>query len=81
MTHGPESLGVVGAAIGVAALVIGLFAVATGHLVAASTAVIVAALLGAVSAAWLVHTHRKVRDAELQWHAANSDEPAPPPSS
>ncbi|ETB42294.1 hypothetical protein O974_20570, partial [Mycobacterium avium 11-0986] len=37
--------------------------------------------VGAVSAGWLLRTHRKVRDAELRWHAAHSDRPPPPPSS
>ena len=62
------------------ALVIGLCAFATLHITAGAVAVVVAALLGAASAAWLVHSHHKVREAELRCHERNSDEPARPPS-
>ena len=81
VTHGANAPGVYGVIVAAGALVIGLCAFATGHIVAGSTAVILAAVLGAASAAWLARSHRKVRDAELRWHAENSDEPAPPPSS
>jgi Flp pilus assembly protein TadB len=86
--HAGESLrdeanvpGLAGSAVAVIALTVGLSAVATGHLAAGASALIVAVLLGGLSAAWLLHAHRKVRDAELRWHAAHSDQPAPPPSS
>jgi len=59
-------VGVAGVVVAVVALVIGLCAVATGHVAAGATA-------------WLLHTDHGVRDAELRWHAENSDEPAPPP--
>jgi hypothetical protein len=75
-TYGAHTPGVAGVAVAVVALVIGLCAFATGH-----TAVIVAAVLGAVATVWLLHTHRQVREAELRWHAENSDAPAPPPAS
>ena len=81
VAHGPHALGVYGAVVAAAALVIGLCGLATGHLLAGFVAVVVAAVLGGASAAWLLHTHRKVRAAELRWHAQNSDEPAPPPTS
>lgn len=81
VTHGANAPGLAGAAVAVVALIVGLFALATGHLSAGLTAVILAAVLGTASAVWLRRTHRKVRDAELAWHAAKSDEPAPPPSS
>lgn len=81
LTYGANVPGLVAAAVGVAALVVGVFGFATGQLAAGAIAVTVAALLGAGSAGWLVRTHRKVRAAELRWYAANSDDPAPPPSS
>ncbi|WP_245843268.1 hypothetical protein [Mycolicibacterium vulneris] len=59
----------------------GLFAVAAGHLVVGAIALLVAVVLGGHSAAWLLRAHRKVRDAELRWLAAHSDQPAPPHSS
>ncbi|WP_369803397.1 hypothetical protein [Mycobacterium sp. E2699] len=81
LTHGPHTVGVAGAVVAVVALVIGLCAFATGHVTGGAVAVTVAAVLGAVATAWLLHSHRRVRDAELRWHAENSDEPAPPPAS
>ncbi len=48
---------------------------------AGSSAVTVAALLGAAATGWMLRSHRKVRAAELRWHAKNSDEPALPPAS
>jgi hypothetical protein len=81
LIHGPHAPGVYGTIVAAGALIIGLFAVATGHLLAGSASAIVSVLLAVASAAWLLHTHRKVREAELRWHAAHSDEPAPPPAS
>ncbi len=81
ITHGPHDAGVYGAVLAVTALVVGLCAFATGHLTAGSVAVVLAAALGLASAAWLIHEHHKVRQAELRWHAENTDEPAPPPAS
>jgi multisubunit Na+/H+ antiporter MnhB subunit len=81
LTHGANAPGLAAAAVAVVALVIGLFAFATGRLFAGSAAVILAAVLGAAGGAWVLRSHRKVRDAELRWHAVNSAEPAPPPSS
>lgn len=80
-TYGANVPGLAGSAVAVIALTVGLFAVAAGHLAAGVIALVVALVLGALSAAWLLRTHRKVRDAELHWHAMHSDEPAPPPSS
>lgn len=81
LKNGANAPGLVGSVVAVIALTVGLFAVAAGHLVAGAIALIVAVILGALSATWLLRTHRKVRDAELRWHAAHSDQPAPPPSS
>ena len=63
------------------ALTVGVFALATGYVVVGSAAMIVAAVSAAAGAGWLLHTHRKVRNAELRWEAMNSDEPAPRPTS
>jgi protein-S-isoprenylcysteine O-methyltransferase Ste14 len=79
--NGANAPGLAGAAAAVVAVTVGLFAVAAGHPVGGAIALIVAAALGALSAAWLLRTHRKVRDAEVRWHASHSDQPAPPPSS
>jgi hypothetical protein len=81
VTHGPHAPGVYGTIVAASALVIGLFAFATGHAFVGSTAVIVAVALGAASAAWLLRSHHNVRDAEVRWHEAHSDDPAPPPAS
>ncbi|MBV8789202.1 MAG: MnhB domain-containing protein [Mycobacterium sp.] len=80
-THGANAPGLAGAAIALVALMVGLFALATRHTTTGWAGVIVAVVVGVLSAAWLLRTHRKVRNAERAWHAANSDEPAPPPSS
>ncbi|OBC03120.1 hypothetical protein [Mycobacterium sp. 852002-40037_SCH5390672] len=79
--NGANAPGLAASAVAVIALTVGLCAVAAGHLVGGAIALIVAVVLGALSAAWLLRTHRQVRDAELHWHAAHSDQPAPPPSS
>ncbi len=79
--YGPHAPGLAGAAAAIVALVIGLCAFGTQHMAAGSSAIIVAALLGAGAAVWLLRSHRKVRSAELRWHAKNSDRPAPPPAS
>ncbi len=81
LIYGANAPGLAGAAVAVVAVVVGLFSFATVHVLAGATAAILAAALGVASVAWLARTHRQVRDAELRWHAENSDEPAPPPSS
>jgi Flp pilus assembly protein TadB len=81
LTNGANAPGLAGSALAVIALTVGLFAVAAGHLMGGAIALIVAVILGGLSAAWLLRTHRRVRDAELRWHAAHSDRLAPPPSS
>ncbi|MEB4207516.1 hypothetical protein [Mycobacterium sp. 94-17] len=81
LKNGANIPGLVGVGVAVIALTVGLFAVAVGHLVAGAIALSVAVVLGALSAAWLLRAHRRVRDDELRWHAAHSDQPAPPPTS
>jgi multisubunit Na+/H+ antiporter MnhB subunit len=81
LKNGANAPGLAGAAVAVIALTVGLFAVAAGHPGGGAIALIVAVVLGALSAVWLLRAHRKARDAELRWHAAHSERPAPPPSS
>ena len=81
LSYGANAPGLAGAAVALVALIIGLFALATWHATTGWAAVVVAVVVGVLSTAWLLRTHRKVRKAERAWHAENSDEPAPPPSS
>jgi uncharacterized membrane protein len=81
MKDGHNVPGLVGVAIGVIALVVGLFLMATGQESRGLAAMVVAAVSAAVGIGWLIHTHRGVRRAELDWYEKNSDEPAPPPAS
>jgi len=81
LQNGFNAPGLVGVAAGVVALIVGLFALAIGRPGVGATAVIVAAVAATAGAAWLRLAHRRVRDDELDWAAANSDEPVPPPSS
>jgi hypothetical protein len=81
LKDGTNAPGVAAVAVGVVALVVGLFELASGHIAVGLVAVILAALAGAAGIAWLAYAHRRVRDAELQWAAEYSDDPVPPPSS
>jgi hypothetical protein len=81
LTHAANAPGLAWVALAVVALVIGLYAFATGHALVGSVVVLLAAASGAAGVAWLLQTHRRVRSAELRWQARNSDKPAPPPSS
>ncbi|WP_406813772.1 hypothetical protein [Mycobacterium sp. M23085] len=81
LKNGANAPGLAGSGVAMLALTVGLFAVAAGHLLPGAIALIVAVVVGAVSVAWLLRAHRKVRDAEVRWHAAHSDQPAPPPTS
>jgi hypothetical protein len=81
MKDGHNVPGLLGVAFGVISLVVGLFLMATGQESRGFVAVIVAAGSAIIGVGWLIHTHRKVRRAELAWYAEHSDEPAPPPAS
>lgn len=81
MKNGANAVGIAGVAFAVIALIIGLAAFATSHVAAGSVAVVIAVAAGVAGAVWLRRTHQRVRAAELRWHQAHSDEPAPPPSS
>jgi multisubunit Na+/H+ antiporter MnhB subunit len=82
LNNGANAPGLAGIAIGAVALIMGLFALATGHVAVGSVAVFLAAVLGATGAGWLMYAHRQVRKAEQQqWEATHYDGPAPPPSS
>jgi hypothetical protein len=73
--------GLVAAAIAVAALTFGLYELASGDIGTAAVAVILAVVVAAAGLGWLVHAHRRVREAELQLVAMGSNAPAPLPSS
>ena len=81
MKNGTNAVGIIAVALGVIALVAGLAAFATGNTVAGAVSVVIAVVLGGGGLTWLQLAHRRVRAAELRWHQANSDEPAPPPAS
>lgn len=81
MKNGANAPGLFAAALGVVALVAGLFGVAAGQTTVGVIALAVAAVAGIVGLAWLAYTHRQVRKNEREWYAAHSDEPAPPPTS
>jgi hypothetical protein len=66
MKNGTYAPGLAGVAVAVVALIVGLFALATGHVVVGCVAVILAAVCAAAGAGWLVFAHRRVRRAELQ---------------
>ena len=81
LQNGANVPGLAGLAVAVIGLTAGLFTLATGNRVVGVLALALAVVSGAVGSAWLIYAHRRVRSAELQWRAAHSDEPAPPPSS
>jgi multisubunit Na+/H+ antiporter MnhB subunit len=81
LTHAANAPGLAWAAVAVVALVVGLYAFGTGHVLVGAVVVLLAAVSGTAGVAWLLSTHRRVRAAELRWQARNSDEPTPPPSS
>ncbi|WP_407688723.1 hypothetical protein [Mycobacterium sp. HUMS_1102779] len=81
VNHGANVPGLIIGAVAVVALTVGIYALAAGSAVVGLVALVLAALSGAVSALWLMRTHRAVRTAEVRRHAAGSDEPPPPPTS
>ncbi|MDD4868557.1 MAG: hypothetical protein PHQ28_16040 [Mycobacterium sp.] len=81
VNYGANAPGLILAALAVVALTVGLSAFGAGQAATGAAAMVAAAALAAVATVWLIRTHRKVRDAELRWHQAHSDEPPPPPTS
>jgi len=81
LINGMNAGGVAGVAVGVIALIVGLFALATGEIVVGVVALIVAVAAGGAGLLWLRYAHRRVRKAELRWHETHSAEAPPPPSS
>jgi multisubunit Na+/H+ antiporter MnhB subunit len=74
MKNGTNAPGLAGVAVAVVALIVGLFAMATGHVVVGCVAVILAAVCAAAGSGWLVFAHHRIRRAELQqWEATHSD--------
>ena len=60
VTYGANAPGLAGAAVAMVAVVVGLFALATEHVPAGTVAVILGAVLGVVSAAWLRVSHESM---------------------
>lgn len=56
--------GLVGIALGVVALIVGLFALATKHPDVGIAGVILAAVAAGAGAAWMLWAHRRVRNAD-----------------
>jgi hypothetical protein len=81
MKNSSNGPGLIAVAVGVVALVVGLFAFATGQTVVGAVAVVAAIVLGGGGLWWLAHTHRRVREAEGRVLAENPDLPAEPPTS
>ena len=63
------------------ALVISLAAFATAHPTAGLIAAVVAVIVAGAGLGWLAFTHRRVRQAEQQWHTEHPGRPAEPPTS
>lgn len=81
MKDGENSVGIVGVAMAVIALVVGLTALATEHILEGVASLVIGLAVGAVGLVWLHRAHRHVREDELHWHEVHSDQPAPPPTS
>ncbi|OBA58771.1 hypothetical protein A5647_20235 [Mycobacterium sp. 1100029.7] len=81
MKNRANAPGLVAVALGVVALVLGLYAFASHHATIGVVAVVLAVVVGLAGSIWLAYAHRKVRRAELQLEAMNPGVPAPPPSS
>jgi len=78
--HGANAPGLIVGTVAVAAMTIGLFALADGNAVVGTVALVLAAVSGMTSAIWLLRTHGEVRETQRRRHAAHSDEPPPPPT-
>lgn len=78
---GTNAPGLIAVAIGVIALIVGLYAFATGAVTGGWAAVIVALVVGAGGLRWLAFAHRRVRRAERRLYAEKFDQAAPPPTS
>jgi len=81
MKNGANAPGLLAVAIGVVALVVGLFAFATGHAIVGAVALVLAVVVGGGGLIWLVRAHRRVRAAERRWHTSHPAAPAEPPTS
>lgn len=81
MKNGTNAPGLISIAVGIVALVVCLFALATGSPVAGGVAGVVAAAAIVGGLVWLAIAHRRVREAELRWHDEHSHAPAEPPTS
>mgnify|MGYP000143111091 FL=1 len=79
--NGQNGPGLIAVGIGVLALVISLAAFATAHPTAGLIAAVVAVIVAGAGLGWLAFTHRRVRQAEQQWHTEHPGRPAEPPTS
>jgi len=81
MKNGTNSPGLVLVAIGVVALVVGLYGLAVGSAIGAFSGIGLAVILASAGLSWVLLAHREVRKSERCWHAAHPNEPFPPPAS
>lgn len=81
LLHGPHVPGIFGVAVGLVALLLGLFALASGDDTTGTVAIAVAAGSAAFGVGWLVTVHRRAHGAEDDSAATHPDPPAPPPTS
>lgn len=81
MKNGTNSPGLVLVAIGVVALVVGLYGLAVGSTVGALSGIGLAVMLGSAGLTWVLLAHREVRKDERRWHAAHPEQSLQPPAS
>jgi protein-S-isoprenylcysteine O-methyltransferase Ste14 len=81
MANGANAPGLVLVALGIVALVVGLFGLATRQADVGLVAVILAVVTAAVGGVWISVAHRRVRKAESNWAAEHSDHAHTPPNS
>lgn len=81
MKNGTNAPGLIAVAVGIVAIVVCLFAFATGSAATAWVAGAVSAVAIIGGLAWLAIAHRRVREAEQRWHADNPHAPVEPPTS
>jgi protein-S-isoprenylcysteine O-methyltransferase Ste14 len=82
MKNGANAPGLVSMAIAVAAMVIGLTALAAGNSQPGAIAIAAAVVAAVIGGLWLFIAHRRVRRQELLWAAEHPiADDAPPPTS
>lgn len=81
MKNGTNSPGLVLVAVGVVALVVGLYGLAVGSVVGGLAGIGIAVVLVSGGLSWVLLAHREARRDERRWHAVHPDQPLPPPAS